>query len=61
MHKNKARYSSMKKISFRYYMDLQARFLIYKRALTGLDFLFLATMYAERLNKKIITKYKVMR
>jgi len=51
----------MKKISFRYYMDLQARFLIYKRACTGLDFLFLATMYAERLNNKLNRKYKVMR
>jgi len=51
----------MKKISFRYYMDLQARFLLYKKACTGYDFLFLATMYAEKLSNKLNNKYKVIR
>lgn len=51
----------MKTISFNYYMNLQARFLKHKRALTGYDFLFLATMYAEKLSLKLNKKYKVMR
>jgi len=51
----------MKTISFTYYMNLQARFLIFKRALTGMDYNFLAQMYAIKLSEKLNKKYKVMR
>lgn len=51
----------MKTISFRYYMDLQAKFLCIKQAQTKQDINFLAFMYAERLSKKLTTKYKVIR
>ena len=51
----------MKTISFRQYMLIQAKFLCIKQAQTKLDMIFLATMYAEKLSKKLTTKYKVMR
>lgn len=51
----------MKKISFRQYLDIQARFLIFKQTCTGLDLVFLAFMYADKLSNKLNKKYKVMR
>lgn len=51
----------MKNISFRQYLDIQARFLIFKQSCTGFDLVYLATLYAERLSKKLTTKYKVIR
>ena len=51
----------MKTITFRQYMQIQVRFLLFAQRLTGLDYTFLATMYAERLSNKLNKKYKVVR
>ena len=51
----------MKTISFRQYMDIQAKFLAIKQAQTKQDMVFLANLYAKRLSKKLTTKYKVIR
>lgn len=51
----------MKTISFRQYMNIQAKFLCIKQAQTKQDINFLAFMYAEKLSNKLNKKYKVIR
>lgn len=51
----------MKTISFRQYMNIQAKFLSIKQAQTKQEMVYLATMYADKLSNKLNKKYKVMR